>query len=69
MGTEPQLLGDSVLKMILLIFYPVCRIFHVAAAPGGPEPPHIEALRSQSDTPQSVGLLWMSDQINAETST
>ena len=40
MDTELQLLGDPVLKMILLIFCPVCRIFHVAAAPGGPEPLH-----------------------------
>jgi hypothetical protein len=29
----------------------------------------IEASRSQSDTPHSVGLLWSSDQPNAETST
>jgi hypothetical protein len=29
----------------------------------------IEALRSHSDTPHSVGLLWMSDQPDAETST
>jgi len=28
-----------------------------------------EASRSHSDTPHSVGLLWMSDQPNAETST
>jgi len=29
---------------------------------------HCEALRSRSDTPQSVGLLWMSDRPVAETS-
>jgi hypothetical protein len=29
----------------------------------------IEALRSHSDTQYSVGLLWTSDQPNAETST
>ena len=29
----------------------------------------IEASRSHSDTPHSVGLLWTSDQPNAETST
>jgi hypothetical protein len=28
-----------------------------------------EASRSQSDTPHSVGLLWTSDQLVAETST
>jgi len=29
----------------------------------------IEALRSHSDTPHSVGLLWTSDQPDTETST
>jgi hypothetical protein len=29
----------------------------------------IEASRSHSDTPHSVGLLWTSDQPDAETST
>jgi hypothetical protein len=29
----------------------------------------IEASPSHSDTPQSIGLLWMSDQPDAETST
>jgi hypothetical protein len=29
----------------------------------------IEASRSDTDTPQSVGLLWTSDQLVAETST
>jgi len=29
----------------------------------------IEASRSHSDTPHTVGLLWMSDQLDAETST
>ena len=29
----------------------------------------IETKRSQSDTPHSVGLLWMSDQPDPETST
>ena len=29
----------------------------------------IEASRSHSDTPYSVGLLWMSDQPDTETST
>ena len=44
MGTKLQLLGHSVLKTILLIFFPVCRIFHVATAPGGSEPPHYRGL-------------------------
>jgi hypothetical protein len=29
----------------------------------------VEASRSNSDTPHSVGLLWMGDQPDAETST
>ena len=33
----------------------------------GPRPPHIEDSWSHSDTPHSVGLLWTSDQFEAET--
>ena len=69
MDTQLQLLGDSVLKMILLICCPVSRIFHVATAPVGLGLLIIEASRLHSDTPQSVGLLWTSDQSDAETST
>jgi hypothetical protein len=29
----------------------------------------VEASRSHSDTPQSVGFLWIRDQLDAETST
>jgi hypothetical protein len=64
MGTKLHLLGDSVLKIILSI----CCIIHVATVPGGPGFLIIEALRSHSDTPHSVGLLWTSDQSDAETS-
>ena len=43
--------------------------FHGATAPSGPMALIIvEALRSHSDTPHSVGLLWISDQIDAEES-
>jgi len=35
-----------------------------ATAPSGP----FKALCSYSDTPQTVGLLWTSDQYNAKTS-
>ena len=39
---------------------------HVATTPREPEP---ESLRSLSDTPNFVGLLWLSDQTVSETST
>ena len=42
---------------------------HGAPAPGGLEPLIIKTLRSHSDTPHSVRLLWTSDQSDAETST
>jgi len=35
----------------------------------GPGPPHSRGLQITHDTPQSVGLLWTSDQLVAETST
>jgi len=35
-------------------------------APRGPGPPHYQGF---TNTPQSVGLLWTSDQPDAETST
>jgi len=35
----------------------------------GPGPPHSRAFWITHDTPQSVGLLWTSDQLVAETST
>jgi len=38
-------------------------------SPSGPRPPIVEASRSHSDIPQSVGLLWTSDQPVSETST
>ena len=38
-------------------------------APVGHSIPIIEASRSHSDTPHLVGLLWTSDQSDAETST
>ena len=44
--------------------------FHGSTAPSGVGPPHFEASRSHtSETPLSVGLLWTSDQPDAETST
>ena len=39
-------------------------------APSGPRPPHSRGFWiTHNDAPQSVGLLWTSDQIMAETST
>jgi hypothetical protein len=38
--------------------------------PSGPWPPHLRGFQiTHKDTPQSVGLLWTSDQLVAETST
>jgi len=39
-----------------------------ATACSGPGPPNYQASPSHEDTPPSVGLLWTSDQPNAETS-
>jgi hypothetical protein len=39
-----------------------------ATALGGPGPPHYGGFTVTKDTPQSVGLLWTSDQPDAETS-
>jgi hypothetical protein len=43
--------------------------YHGATAPVGQGNPIIEDSRSHSDTPQSVGLLWTSNQPVAEIST
>jgi hypothetical protein len=43
--------------------------FHYATAPVGQDCLITEASPSHSDTPHSVGLLWTSDQLVAETST
>ena len=41
-----------------------------ATAPSGPGPPHSRGFQiTHNDAPQSVGLLWTSDQLVAETST
>jgi len=41
-----------------------------ATAPSGPGPPHARGFYiTHNDAPQSVGLLWTSDQLVAETST
>jgi hypothetical protein len=41
-----------------------------ATAPSGPRPPHSRGFQvTHNDAPQSVGLLWTSDQLIAETST
>ena len=44
--------------------------FNGSTAPWGPTPPHLSRLHDHIlDTPHSVGLLWTSDQPDAETST
>jgi hypothetical protein len=55
---------------ILYIIITYCLFFPMAQQPlGGLGRLTIEASRSHSDTPHSVGLLWTSDQPAAETST
>ena len=43
-------------------------IFSSLDTPSGSKPPRGLASRSHSDTSHSVGLLWMSDRLVAETS-
>jgi len=44
--------------------------YHGATAPSGPWPPNYRGFMiTHNDAPQSVGLLWASDQPDAETST
>jgi hypothetical protein len=50
--------------MILTDFF-----YHGPTVPRGPGPLLNEVSRSRSDTPQSVGLLWTSDQPDVETFT
>ena len=51
----------------LLRHYERAKIFsHGAKAPSGPWPPHYRG--DQSDTPNLLRHLWMSDQQDAETS-
>ena len=54
--------GDNIKKVVTL---GLCG----TTAPSGPGPPDLEVSQSPSDTPLSVGCLWMSDQFVAETST
>jgi len=52
------------MKVVLNIHY-----FYGKTAPSWPGRPIIEALRSHSDTPHWVGILWTSDQPEADAST
>ena len=48
----------------------LCSFFCGAAAQLGPSPPHSRGFQiTHNDAPQSIGLLWTSDQLVAETST
>jgi len=57
------------LHLVGILFPHIVTFLHCATAPSGPRSPIIEASRSHSDTPQSVGLLWTSDQPDAVTFT
>jgi hypothetical protein len=66
--------GNSLLQFHSLLF--LCHSSHFtsssskcATAPSGPGPLIVEASRSHSDTPHLAGLLWTSDQPDAEIST
>jgi hypothetical protein len=58
LGTTNQ---NSILEEIMFVFG--------TTAPSGPGPPHIRGFLITHDAPQSVGLLWTSDQLNAHTTT
>jgi hypothetical protein len=60
---------SSSLVTIQFVIYRVIFFFHGATAPVGQGLLIIEALRSHSDTPHSVGLLWTSDQPDTGTFT
>jgi hypothetical protein len=63
-GLNMELLKRASLKPQIGIFSP-----RGAAAQRGSWPPHSRGLYITHDAPQSVGLLWTSDQLVAETST
>jgi len=48
---------------------PIYIVFRGSTAPNRPRPPHCWGLAMTPDTPYSVGLLWTSDQPDAEIST
>jgi hypothetical protein len=61
---------NSFLNLIPTIKKPCSLPFSCAAtAQIGPRPPLLEVSRSHSDTPHSVGFLWVGDQSEAETAT
>jgi len=65
---KPQINGTSLhdCSRRLLRFF----LSFNATAPSGPGPPHSRGFYiTHNDAPQSVGLLWMSDQLVAETPT
>ena len=60
-----NLASQNSIKISLWIYFPLP---HGATESSGPGPPHCKAFLSHSDTPQSVGLLWASEQSDAEIS-
>jgi hypothetical protein len=56
-----QIYYKNILFIIVLLYG--------ATAPSGPGPSHYQGFKSTFDTPYTLGLLWTSDQPDAETST
>jgi hypothetical protein len=64
-GSINETLLRTVYSLLSSLFYGSTALY----GPGPGPPRFVEASRSHSDTPHSVGLLWTSDQPVAETST
>jgi hypothetical protein len=67
-GLNPRTWVSEAYQMIIYLIIPALPPM-VQCTLGGQGHLIIEASRSHSDTQQSVGLLWTSDQLVAETST
>ena len=66
--TTASYISSEFIKPLLFLFLPLLLISVVQQPPVGQGLRIMEASRSHSVTPQSVGVLWTSDQPDAETS-
>jgi hypothetical protein len=61
--------GEKQTRHSRILSFVVCVCLYLVRQPlSGPGLPHSQVSRSHRDAPQSVGLLWISDQLVAETS-